>query len=747
VKVENIPRWAQENPELAGSLYALHKVVSPIAEGLGLVGGGMVGAGTAGPVGAIAGAGLGYAGAERMKKIGSQALGIDQTETLPQAMTQTGKDIVSGAGMEAGGQIAGRVIQYGAEKLLQPFAKQVTPAMKEVADIAKKEGITLSPAELTQSKSLGLMEKALGFIPGSSGAIQREELNQLMQLSNVRERLLQKLSEGKGVPDSLEKVGLNIKNTVDSLITKSEAAKKKGVRQVADDLLRRAGSTDTYESLGMKTQDLIKQASEKAVAKKNAIYREIGQYIPEGDYPIAKTTGVAEEALKRVENSLNPDTTLVKVLKKILRQGEADPETTKILDTIKDYPEKVQKQILESQGIDLSAAQYQPRNWSNLQNMRSELNSLIARENQAIGKGAEGFKGQGTVESNVYGRLKKALDADMESVAQRVGSQAKDKLDIANAFYREEFAPVWKNKDIQRLVYSKPEAVVDNILRPNNITEIKTLKKAIGEGGYKPLKEKFVSRLIENAGKGEGGFTWEKAASQLEKYRPEELKEILGDNANVVLGAITKGMNKESIPVADRFLVGVIKKSTPETVMNMVFHPNNAGNVNLIKNVVGKDTFDEAKTAFTAKLLKMSEYGSYRPIPSVRAMSQFDEPTLSAIYSSEERVALDNLMKLSKAAQGAERLAGNPSGTAQSVITFQQGRAVLTNMAKGRPDIATAIWFLPKGLAKIYLSPVGRKYFTTGFNVPVGTEANANIASKLMAIAGKDGYEIMSEGR
>lgn len=734
VKVENIPRWAQENPELAGSLYALHKVMSPIAEGLGLVGGGAAGAGTAGPVGAIAGAGMGYAGAGRVKKIADIALGISKPETATEAFTQTGKDIVAGGVMEAGGQIVGKGVQYGAEKLLQPFAKQITPEMAETARIAQKEGVTLSPAEITQSKSLGLMEKALNFIPGSAGTIQRAELNQLVQLSNARERLLQQLSEGKGTPESVERVGLAIKDKVDKLIQQGEATKTKDVKQIADDLLRKIGSTDTYESLGMKTQELLSKKSAEAVAKKTALYREVGANVPEGELPIANLSNTANKFKTEIEKLPTQSGTLKSILNWVTGGAEmgGTVNVQGIETSVKDLPPQMQAFLKEQ-------TQAATKDWKTLQGFRQQLNDLIRQEDLSIKMNNPNFKGQLTNEGRIYKELKKALDRDFEEIAKQSGGDALDKLKIANAFYKDEYAPVWKNKDIQRLVYSKPETVVDTIFRPNNITEIKTLKKAIGESGYEPLKQKFVSRIIENAERGEGGFSWDKVMSQLEKYRPEELAEMLGQReGRALLNAVTKGMNRESIPVTDKFLLGVIKKSTPETVMNMIFHPNNSGNINLVKMTVGKEAFNEAKTAFTAKLLKMSEYGAYRPVPSVRAVSAFDEPTLNAIYSSEERLALDNLMKLSRAASGAERLAGNPSGTAQSVITFQQGRAVLTNMAKGRPDIAGAIWFLPKALAKVYLSPAGRKYFTKGLDVPANTELGMNIATKLLSIAGKD---------
>jgi len=734
VKVENIPRWAQENPELAGSLYALHKVVSPIAEGLGLVGGGMAGTAVSPGLGTVAVAGMGYAAAERVKKLSGQSLGISKPETATEAFTQTGKDIVAGGAMEAGGQIVGKGIQYGAEKLFQPFAKQITPEMAETARIAQKEGVTLSPAEITQSKSLGLMEKALNFIPGSAGTIQRAELNQLVQLSNARERLLQQLSEGKGTPESVERVGLAIKDKVDKLIQQGEATKTKDVKQIADDLLRKIGSTDTYESLGMKTQELLSKKSAEAVAKKTALYREVGANVPEGELPIANLSNTANKFKTEIEKLPTQSGTLKSILNWVTGGAEmgGTVNVQGIETSVKDLPPQMQAFLKEQ-------TQAATKDWKTLQGFRQQLNDLIRQEDLSIKMNNPNFKGQLTNEGRIYKELKKALDRDFEEIAKQSGGDALDKLKVANAFYKDEYAPVWKNKDIQRLVYSKPETVVDTIFRPNNITEIKTLKKAIGESGYEPLKQKFVSRVIENAEKGEGGFSWDKVMSQLEKYRPEELAEMLGQReGRAFLNAVTKGINRESIPVADKFLLGVIKKSTPETVMNMIFHPNNSGNINLVKMTVGNNAFNEAKTAFTAKLLKMSEYGAYRPVPSVRAVSAFDEPTLNAIYSSEERLALDNLMKLSRAASGAERLAGNPSGTAQSVITFQQGRAVLTNMAKGRPDIAGAIWFLPKALAKVYLSPVGRKYFTKGLDVPANTELGMNIATKLLSIAGKD---------
>lgn len=118
---DNTPLWAtgqgalgQLGPTAYGLAGAAKETLAPITEGLGLAVGGIVGT-PLGPVGQVTGAGLGYAGAKRLGTITDQYLGNTPPETLGGALKQTGKDVISGAQMEAGGQVAGVVLSKGAE--------------------------------------------------------------------------------------------------------------------------------------------------------------------------------------------------------------------------------------------------------------------------------------------------------------------------------------------------------------------------------------------------------------------------------------------------------------------------------------------------------------------------------------------------------------------------------------------------------------------------------------------------------
>lgn len=86
--------------------------VAPAVEALGSAGGAFVGSG-AGPLGTVAGAGAGYAGAKELLRL---AAGESGGETLPQAATRQAKNVLEGATMEAFGRgVVSPVIAKGAE--------------------------------------------------------------------------------------------------------------------------------------------------------------------------------------------------------------------------------------------------------------------------------------------------------------------------------------------------------------------------------------------------------------------------------------------------------------------------------------------------------------------------------------------------------------------------------------------------------------------------------------------------------
>ena len=116
-----------------------------------------------------------------------------------------------------------------------------------------------------------------------------------------------------------------------------------------------------------------------------------------------------------------------------------------------------------------------------------------------------------------------------------------------------------------------------------------------------------------------------------------------------------------------------------------------------------------------------------------KRFTSFDDATINAIYSKEEADFLKDLMNYSKLSQGAERIAGNPSGTAQSVITFEAGKAMIKN-----PVTGTSYWLIPSFLAKAYLSPTMRKWLTTGFKTSENVPKAMEVYTKVLTFGGRD---------
>ena len=82
--VRQVPQWGVEHPTLYGIAGAAKETLAPVVEAAGMVGGALAGA-PAGPVGGVAGAGLGYAGARRLVTAADVALGNIPPETIPEA--------------------------------------------------------------------------------------------------------------------------------------------------------------------------------------------------------------------------------------------------------------------------------------------------------------------------------------------------------------------------------------------------------------------------------------------------------------------------------------------------------------------------------------------------------------------------------------------------------------------------------------------------------------------------------------
>lgn len=125
---------------------------------LGAGGGTLVAPGAGSVVGGVAGAGLGYAAGRELADRIDEYAGTRKTVPLPWQFVNTGKNVVEGAGMEAGGQVAGKVLPF--------LGKQVAKAARPVMRSAIKPS-TVDQPEITDAAIDTLIQ--YGIIPTRAG--------------------------------------------------------------------------------------------------------------------------------------------------------------------------------------------------------------------------------------------------------------------------------------------------------------------------------------------------------------------------------------------------------------------------------------------------------------------------------------------------------------------------------------------------------------------------------------------------
>jgi len=140
------PRTAA--PEEPSFYQKARELVSPTVEALGAVGGGALGS-MGGPLGAVAGAGLGYAGAKELLKFADTMAGQGgPKETMGQAAIRQAQTALEGATMEAGGRVIAPLIgkavgaiadlrQIPAQKAATIARNALGPDMPEVLNALK----------------------------------------------------------------------------------------------------------------------------------------------------------------------------------------------------------------------------------------------------------------------------------------------------------------------------------------------------------------------------------------------------------------------------------------------------------------------------------------------------------------------------------------------------------------------------------------------------------------------------------
>ena len=238
------------------------------------------------------------------------------------------------------------------------------------------------------------------------------------------------------------------------------------------------------------------------ITPENVVSREIvGQEIKDGFNKFKTNFDNTKEALyNEVLPQAKGKTAIVdktkEVLQDIIKQkqaalGVADPG-----------------EIKEFQRI-LSSIDGKQVNFENLRAMRTEIGKM---------KTARGFAPE-------LKRLYSALSEDLDNTAKAINPETAKKIAEADAFYKENIQKIQSSIG-KSVLKSNPENIVKNIVKPNNVTNLRLLKTLVGEDSFQYIGSSFMTDSIKNAMKN-GEFDLNKFKRIITKYDEPTLKEIL----------------------------------------------------------------------------------------------------------------------------------------------------------------------------------------------------------------------------
>jgi hypothetical protein len=175
---------------------------------------------TGSPAGTVAGATLGAVGGEGVRKIAAGTLLGEPQTTAGNVWSMTQEGLWSLGGSLAGMQFA-KWLQRNVVRDIGNFDEL---AAHELQDKAERWGITLTPAELTNLKSLRAQQKVVGGMPASSDIIDDFMKNRPAQVRDAMTKFLDSVS----LEDSVELAGRNTKEaaaaTGERLVTQRKEA-------------------------------------------------------------------------------------------------------------------------------------------------------------------------------------------------------------------------------------------------------------------------------------------------------------------------------------------------------------------------------------------------------------------------------------------------------------------------------------------------------------------------------------------
>lgn len=695
------------------------------------------------PGGTYVGGALGYAGAKQSTRALKNMITGDGGVNLKSLVRDPISDLSEGALQELTGRGVSKILEksaaplakkFNTEKILSKAGKMIdVPSFGkgELAKEAAKRGIRYTPAEITGSKTMALMESFLEKLPRSGDVITEFRLK--AQLEPLIDNL-EKLKRTNASTESIDKMGQKIWDRVNKHLQETTSYSDQQLNMLRDKVLESIGSSKPSYILAEEAQGILKGRSDDSKRNVGDLYSELSKKLPDEKFKTPKLEKASEDILDEASGLPDVDNAVMDYAK--WGKGEDSGISKTLEDQLSQVPPEVRREILAERGISTGG-----RSPKKLKAFAEKIGGRIKKEDLLLGKGGA-FK-ETTPEGRQLSILKASAREDLDDIAKSI-PEASEALSKATKAYGKH-AETFKTDDIRKIITSKPEGVLGRIIVKDGVRGVQKVKTAIGEKGFTKIKQNLTNDIM-GVGKHD---TWNPKylESQMQKYGDPVLEEVYGKQAVSNLKKIARDGLDLSTQSPGMSTLKTLSKEYPDTIVDSLIGVEGKTsltskalykNMKIIKGVLNKEEFSGLGDKLMENILQKENLSKYiSPAKYASAIEKYKD-RLSVVYPKEKVDEMIIMARITRDIDKANKLAGNPSGTAQ--MNIQWG---LLNLMMSLPGANTSkkvmaglIGFIPKKMAEFYISPAGTKYLTSGYKVPTDITEGAALATKLATIVG-----------
>jgi preprotein translocase subunit Sss1 len=713
--------------------------LKPTLETAGLLGGGAVGT-AAGPIGSVAGGGLGYAiGRQLSDRIlefleRKEAVTGKPPSTTSEAFKEAGSDIATGAAIQAGGEVAGPA----ATKAMQAMFGKMTPATEALIQTYKEYGIKPLPSEIAgQKKTLSILEGVLGYRPLSGDVFLKRSAQNLEKMVTARDQLIQ-----KGLPaESLEEMTNAIKKEAQNILQRYIKASSEIIEKMSEDFMKKVG-LETRFSAGAKLSTILESDRLARSQEVKKLYDNVYKKLPQKGWD---EVPLSESTIRHAENTLKEemakvlssrDTNLIKRLNDIISWGRG-PKIKGVPEAAFINPEMIARNP-ELMNVIQESGQTNVPTWIGLDKTRSELLEEV-RNIMIQGYGP-------TNKSRVLSEIAENLNEDMSSYAERLGGDVWKNFQAARSASRR--LHELYTHDLLKIMNKSPEEIVDKLIGGGKeVTLLKDIRMATGDKGIEPLKQAFFKKLIDKS-------------TSKEVFDPVKLRKLINNTDKDVINELATseqlkminrmaGMKQYFNVMQDKNkfvnFLGDISDANLNNVWRAIVRPENTEYIKMAKRLFSPENIERISSLTIENVLKASKGGYYLPVSSAGNFQSYNS-VLKELLPADRYNKLRMFIGMGQNMRRVEDLARNASQTGQTLMGAETMLALIKSAEKGiatldlQPFLESAVRLtgIPYLISKIYTSDAAIRSLQAAMRGdPTTKEAIGNFVKAIAMVSNK----------